>query len=259
MTLPDRFASAQAAQFVHQADFFAGQRDWNAAEQLFRKALSLDTSAPTRIAFGVCLAEQERYFEAISLLTPILDGTDRSAIGVVCHNLASIYREVGDFDLARRFQWRATLLQEHSCEEDLLGMANDALASQHPEIAASLVMTALEMKGNSVDDDSDGDLIATTGLVKAILSSPEDGLITVFAAYRRHQADSDYRGMGADLMNMAVLFGDVDRHRAERSCLVRAIRCFERASATHSRQKAQQQLDRFDRKRAVRSFDPRRN
>ena len=60
-------------------------------------------------------------------------------------------------------------------------------------------------------------------------------------------------------MNMAMLFDELNRHRAERACLVRAIRCFEKASAPFSCARARQQLDRHEQMHAVRSFDVRRS
>jgi Tfp pilus assembly protein PilF len=174
MTKPN--ASAYVEDLLFQAELLVDLREWKSADEVFRKALVLDKSPASRIAYGVCLAEQERYFEAISTFTPVLDGTNRAAIGIVCHNLAAIYRDVGDADLARRFQWRATLSEDHADESDLLGMANDA-----------------------------------------------------------------------------------QRHRAERACVVRAIRCFEMAPAPHSYRNARIQLDRLDQMQSIRSFDVRRN
>src|SRR5262249_15223869 len=132
-------AMRSAAILTTQAERCARRRHWRKADTLFLEAVSTDPSPASRIAYGVCLAEQERYFESISMFMPIMEGTDRRAIGIVCHNLAAIYREVGDFDLARRFQWRATLLQDESTAEDLVGLANDALINEHPEVAESLV------------------------------------------------------------------------------------------------------------------------
>ena len=260
MMNPDSVAAMlNAAKITAHAEACAERRDWKSADELFRQAVSLDVTPSSRIAYGVCLAAQERYFESISIFMPVLEGTDRTAIGIVCHNLAVIYREIGDYDLARRFQWRATLLQDDSTSEDLLGLANDALLSGHPEAAGSLVAAMCEMDGSDLDDSADGDLIATTALVKAKLHLTRDGLTMLFAAYRRHQSVDDYRGMGADLMNMAMLFAELNRYAAERVCLVRAIRCFEQVPAPHSCERARQQLDRYEQMHAVRSFDVRRN
>lgn len=252
-------ASASVENLFFQAELFAGLRDWRSAEETYRKALALDASPATRIAYGVFLAEQEKYFEAISIFTPVLDGTNRTAIAIVCHNLAAIYREVGDPDLARRFQWRATLMQDSADENDLLGMANDALAAGHHEVAESLVMTACEIKDGAIENCTDGDLIATTGLAYAAEGSTKEALTTLFTAYRRHQAAKDYRGMGTDLMNMSDLFGELGRHRTERTCLLRAIRCFENAPAPISLRNAHVQLKHFDRMESIRTFDLRRN
>jgi tetratricopeptide (TPR) repeat protein len=252
-------ASGSVEELFFQAELFAGLRKFELAEDAYQKALLIDKSPATRIAYGVFLGEQERYAESIATFTPILDGDNRTAIAIVCHNLAAIYREVGDLDLARRFQWRATLLKDSADETDLLGMANDALVAQQPETAAAQIMTACEMTGEPIEDCADGDLIATTGLAYAAEGSTKDALLTLFTAYRRHQAASDFRGMGADLMNMSALFGELNRHRTERTCVLRAIRCFQKAPAPLSLRNARQRLERLDRMDSIREFDVQRN
>lgn len=260
MKNPDSVAAMhKAAKLISHAEACAERREWQAADELFTRAIAIDTTPASRIAHGVCLANREQYNQAISAFMPILDGTDTLAIGIVCHNLAAIYRGVGDFDLARRFQWRATLLQDDSTSEDLLGLANDAIMSDHPEVAESLVMAAYEMNADVDGENADGDLIATVGLINAKMNAPREGMVALFAAYRRHQAAADFRGMGIDLLNMAMLFSETNRERAERSCLRRAIRCFERASAPFSCQRARHQLEQLDRMQSVRSFDACRN
>ena len=260
MKKPDSYSRDESAsELVFAAELSAKRHEWATTDELFRQAIALDSSAASRIAYGVCLSNQERFFEAISVFTPILDGADQFAIGIVCHNLAAIYREVGDLDLAKRLQWRATLLQEDSGPDDLLGMANDALAGECHRAAESLVMTAIDMHGSFDDQHTDGDLIATTGLVTAALNSAEQGIFTLFAAYRQHQAASDFRGMGADQFNLSILFGELKRFRAERACLKRAIRYFELAPAPYSLNRARLLLDRLDRMRIVRTFDGSRN
>ena len=177
----------------------------------------------------------------------------------MCHNLAAIYREVGDFELARRFQWRATLFLDDAGAEELLAMANDALANETYQTSESLLMAAIEMSGDVADEVRDGDLIATLGLIQAEITSPQQGMISLFSAYRRHQEVQDFRGMGNDLLNMSILFGRLQRHRAERACLKRAIRCFEKGPATCSVKQANDLVDIHDRIQFFRQFDGRRN
>jgi tetratricopeptide (TPR) repeat protein len=260
MMNPDSVAAMlNAAKLLAHAEKCAERREWKTADELFRQAISSDTSPRSRIAYGVCLAAQERYFESISAFMPIMEGTDRQAIGIVCHNLAAIYRDIGDFDLARRFQWRATLLQDESTLEDLVGLANDALISDHTDVAESLISAACEMDGEDFEGSADGDLIATAGLVKAKSGLTREGLYVLFAAYRRHRSIQDFRGMGFDLMNMAMLLGELNRHQAKKICLLRAIDCFQQAGAPQSRERAGQQLDQLGQMHAVRLFDVRRN
>jgi hypothetical protein len=248
-----------AQELLERAEFAASQRDWVVADGRFRDAVSVDITPASRIAYGVRLAERERYFDAISIFTPILDGQDLVAIGIVCHNLAAIYREIGDLDLARRFQWRATLQQVDLGTEELLGMASDALESNHPAVAESLIVAACAMTDDETGHIEDADLMATLGLVNATLKSTKQGLRNLFAAYHQHRSVHDFRGMGIDLLNMATLFGGIDRYRAERACLVRALQCFQQASAPVSYEKARLQLACFERKQRVRSFDAQRN
>lgn len=258
-TLGDDNADTKALHLVNRAEGCASHGDWKSADECFRSALQLSDSPRHRIAYSVCLALQERYYEAISTMMPVLDGQDRAAIGIVCHNLASIYREVGDYDLARRFQWRATLLDDSIDADGLLGMANDALSNNLPEVAGSLVLSATEMQSEADGEPNDADLLATAGLVEAETDSPEVGLLTLFTAYRWHRDENDLKGMGTDQLNMSVLFGKLNRHRAERACLVRAVRFFDRASATYSSMKARSELKRIDQLRRLRSFDAERN
>lgn len=257
--MTESYSSPSAESLFLQAELQAGLRDWPAAEQLYIQALAVDVSPAARIGYGVFLAEQERYSEAIRVFTPILDGTNRSAIAVVCHNLAAIYREIGDDDLARRFQWRATLMHDQADAVDLLGMANDALSAGNPDVAGSLVMSACEACEDDVVDPSDGDLTATMGLAYAAEGSTKEALLTLFTAYRHHQSASDYRGMGADLMNMSLVFGELRRHRAERTCVLRAIRCFQQAPAPLSLRNAYLRLECLDRMESIRNFDVQRN
>ena len=244
-----------AAALVRDAESSAGRGDWKTADKLFCQAMSVDTSPASRIAYGVCLTLQERYFEAIKIFTPILDGDDLSATAVVSHNLAAIYREVGEFELAGRFQWRATLLQDDAGPDDLLGMANDALIGEHFWAAESLVLSAIELQDDRTDQQVDGDFLGTKGLVQSIRNSAREGLFTIYAAYQKHQAMSDFRRMGIDQLNMSVLFGQLRRGRAERTCLMRAISCFERAPAPYSLNRARQMLERLERMQNLRSFN----
>ncbi len=260
MKIPDTHGdSERVSELIIDAERSSKCRDWSRADELFHQAILLDTSPASRIAYGVCLSRQERYFEAISIFTPILDGDNQQAIGVVCHNLAAIYREVGDFELARRFQWRATLFLDDAGAEELLAMANDALANETYQTSESLLMAAIEMSGDVADEVRDGDLIATLGLIQAEITSPQQGMISLFSAYRRHQEVQDFRGMGNDLLNMSILFGRLQRHRAERACLKRAIRCFEKGPATCSVKQANDLVDIHDRIQFFRQFDGRRN
>ena len=260
MTTSDPFdQSRRATVLTSSAESCADQRDWENADRLFLEALSLAPSLSIQIAYANRLAEQERYFEAISLFTQVLDSDDSFAIGIVCHNLAVIYRQLGDQDLARRFQWRATLLQDDLGSDDLLGMANDALLNNQIKIAESLVMTARTLSNDDEEPGLRADLTATEGIVKGLLESPRAAVRSLFKAFRQRRACNDLQGMGVDLLNIAAFFSNMNRIKAERACLVRAIHLFEQISAPILSQKARQQLVEVDENIQLNSFDVRRN
>ena len=252
---PLRETAAAASKLLTAAESSAGACLWQQADAQFTEAISLHDTASIRIAYGVYLFRRERFHEAICTLVPILDGSDLAAMGIVCHNLAAIYREIGDLDLARRFQWRATLLQTEADADVLLALANDAIAVGCLEAAEPLITTAVELNCDSTKSCQDGDLVATRGLLQAITDSPRQGLITLFSAYRLHQRHSDVRRMGTDLLNMANLFGELRRYRAEKTCLLRAIRCFRQVSANNSLERAFRQLEGHTRLEMLRTFD----
>ncbi|HEY0982830.1 hypothetical protein [Schlesneria sp.] len=246
---------SRAEQLLEAAENCAGGCHWQQANALFHQAISCDDTPASRIAYGAYLYRRGHFNHAISTLIPVLDGTDLKAIGIVCHNLAAIYREVGEVDLARRFQWRSTLLRNESDADELLAMANDAIAVGRLEAAKPLVAAAIELNSDEAADCSDGDLIATQGLLQGIMDSPRSGVVTLFWAYQLHRSHRDLKRMGTDLLNMANLFGELKRFRAEKSCLLRAIRCFANVSAHDLLHRAHGRLERHVRMHLLRSFN----
>lgn len=244
------------------ADELVRARKWNEADAVFKRAVSVDASCRSHIAFGCALAEQERFHEALCEMTSALDiaqaAADVDAISIIHHNFAVIYREVGDFDLARRFQQRA-LAQTDDCGSfELLALANDAWLAERHELAECLAGTAAD-----IDDEEAGsncpEIEATCAVISGFLHDPRKGIEPLLRAYARHKAAGEFRLMGIDLLNLSNLLGELGRYRGELACVRRAIACFNAAPAPISAAKARRILEHLERLRAVRQFDPSRN
>lgn len=264
MTTPkSSFASTQVAWLLKWADELVRTRSWSEADAVFERASSLDLTPASRLAHACALAEQERFREALGQLTEALDIAQRNgdlhSLATINHNLASIYRELGDSNLARRFQKRA-LNQLGDCGPDeLLGLANDAWLAERHELAECLAGTAADMDDEPELCEPNPEVEATLGLMSGFLTDPREGIRPLLRAYARHRAAGELRLMGHDLLNLSALLGELGRHRGELACVRRAIACYDDAPAPFSAAKARRLLGHLERMKTLRQFDPSRN
>jgi tetratricopeptide (TPR) repeat protein len=257
MSKPDFVSSQAATAELSRAEQLDSAGSWMAADSSYTKAVNLDTTPASRIAFGNSLATREQFHAAICQLTAALDmasaAGDREALGVIFHNLAGIYRELGDADLARRFQQRALLQMDDCGPSELLGLANDAWLSQRTELAACLASSCADL-------DDEGSLAleaqATYSVITAQTEDPRSGIRSLIRVYRQHQAVGAERLMGIDLLNLAVLLSAGARYQTEINMVRRAIRHFVKASAPVSAAKAGEVLANLQRMQSLREFDP---
>jgi tetratricopeptide (TPR) repeat protein len=244
-----------------RADALALEGDWGAVDDCFAAAVARDQSPTSRIAFASSLAERERYHEALCQMTAALDlasaDCDREALSVIHHNLAAIYRELGDFGLAQRFQQRAILEMDNCGSDELLGLTNDAWLSNRRQLAESLAESAVELgDGAGPAIESEAMLAVISGLNSG---NARDGIRSLLRAYRAHRAKSAYRLMGIDLLNLSLLFGEIGWPQGEISLVQRAIYCFDKAAASVSSAKAHRILALLTCAQSLRAFDPSRN
>lgn len=264
MTKPESaFASSHVAWLLKWADDLVRARSWSAADAVFQRAISLDASPCSCIAYGCTLAEQERFNEALCQMTAALDiaqnRADRNELATIYHNLAAIYRELGDNDLARRFQQRAIAHVDDCGPDELLGLANDAWLAERHELAECLAGTAADIDEEDEYREPSAEVEATLGLLNGFLNDPREGIRPLLRAYARHKAAGELRLMGNDLLNLSVLLGELGRHRGELACVRRAIASFDDAPAPVSAAKARRLLAHLERLRQLRQFDPSRN
>ncbi len=264
MTKPEpAFASSHVAWLLKWADDLVRARSWAEADAVFQRAIAVDASPCSGIAYGCALAEQERFHEALCQLTAALDIAqrrgDRDALATIYHNLAAIYRELGDNDLARRFQQRAISQVDDCGPDELLGLANDAWLAERLELAECLAGTAADIDEEDDFREPSPEVEATLGLLKGFLRDPREGIRPLLRAYSRHKAIGELRLMGNDLLNLSALLGELGRHRGELACVRRAIACFDSAPAPVSAAKARRLMAHLERLRQLRQFDPSRN
>jgi tetratricopeptide (TPR) repeat protein len=233
---------------------------WEDVDACYARLLDADESPLCRIAFGSSLATRERFNEAICQFTEALDvasaSGDREALSAIFHNLAAVYRELGDPDLARRFQQRSVQQMDDCGPAELLGLANDAWLSDRKELAAFLSTACIDF-----DDPEQVDLEAqaTASVIAGLTSDPREAIRPLIEVFRQHKRMNNLRLMGIDLLNLSALVGELERFRTEIQLVQQAINCFERAPAPVSANKARQHLSMLQRMQSLRNFDPQWN
>jgi tetratricopeptide (TPR) repeat protein len=264
MTNPEfAVASSYVVWLLRWADKLVRQRDWKNTDLVFQRAVAQDVSPCSCIAYGCALVQQERYREALDQMTTALDIAsltgDPSALAAIFHNFAAVYRELGDYDLARRFQQRAISKSDDCGPEELLGLSNDAWISGRKQLAASLAEAAAGLADSEEDAAACIEAEASLDLIDGLLNEPHTGIRTLLRAYAHHRNVGDLRLMGTDLLNLSVLFGELGRYRGEIAFVRRAIRLFDQAPAPLSAAKARRILVLLERMHSLRTFDPSRN
>jgi tetratricopeptide (TPR) repeat protein len=231
---------------------------WSEAVALLRRLAPETGSRAVRLMLGAVLAEREFYHEAIQLWTLVIENAmrdgDRHHLAAACSNLAAVYRAVGDHDLARRFQQRALRLQDDCGAEDLLHLANDALAYRCWKLAESLLATAAELAGD--DESLQATVLATMGLSRLLQGHPAEAAECLQEAYRFHAAEGADGDAGRDLLNLAVAHRQQGQLRREARCLRRAARHFQRAGAVQSLVAVAARRRQVDHLLALQQLDP---
>lgn len=265
MSEPETNSSMQrVTNELRRAERLGLQGQWAEADACYRSAIELDGTPASRIAFAASLATREQYHDALCSLMDALDQAsksgDQQALGVIYHNLAAIYRELGDYDLARRFQQRSILQLEDCRAVDLLGLANDAWLSGRAEIATCLASSCTEL--DPEDDAVDFVALeaqATLAITMGVTEDPRQGIRALIQIYRHHRDANDMRSMGIDLLNLSALVSELGWYQTEMNFVRQAIGHFDQAPAPVSAVRARQNLALLERMQSLRNFDPSKN
>jgi tetratricopeptide (TPR) repeat protein len=248
----------------------AGREFWTAVEALLDAGRWTDAAVTVRamahqsgqftpcVTLGTLFYERGRRNDAVREWTDAL--TDAQSAGqwsvaaAAHHNLAAMYRDVGDYQLARLFQQRAMSLQADCGPDELLQLGNDAIAARRWELAESLYQAAAELVEDG--DPMLSDLAATRGVLCGFQGEPFVGLRWLQQAYREHVADGRHDHAGKDLLNAAALFEQLQRLGWARMCVTLARTHFELTDDAPWVRTSIQHLDRIDALQRVASIVP---
>lgn len=234
---------------------------WHDAEVTLRAVAESTGSHEARISLGTLLADRGQLHAAVREWTRVIDsayvGGDRAALSAVYHNLAAIYRQLGDVDLARRFQQRSLTLQDACGPEDLLQLANDALSTRSWDLAESLLDAAAGFASNGVEtSDLTHQILATRGLLLGLRGRPLVGIPLLRRSFHQNRLAGNDLLAGKDLVNLAALFDQTERPGLAILCLRGALRYFRAAEDAVEVNRARYLLRSAARARAWREFSP---
>ena len=237
----------------------------DAAEAVFRAAVTCDSSIATRLAL-VEFYDRTENFEAARTgyhqlwRDAVLQGDPR-LLAVVLHNLATIERRLGNWSSARSHQLSsisASLKTGHSetGAADLTNRALDAMATQEYELAESLLLRSLVIEHNSGSLAGQAADYGNLGVLAGLRGDLNVALRFLARAYSLHRELGDMTGAGSDLLNLSEIFVSMGRFSLGAKCLVRAVEDFRRSNSKRSLKTAKARLAEVRRVIGVMQHDP---
>lgn len=170
----------------------------------------------------------------------------------ICHNLASILREAGEYDIAAGYQqltWKFAELSarrspvETTHPDDLSAEAADRLARgdlDGAETRFAISLHAERRRGNLQGEASDWGNLFLAAMLRGDWRS---AIFRWHRAWSLHRKLDDQRGIGIDLMNLAELALRLRKPRTARRLLDRAAICFGLADAPALVERAMEKRD----------------
>lgn len=235
--------------------------DWAACEALGLQLVDLGT-AEEQLVWSDFLLRRGRFGEVLSqlgeLLTEAEQQGDLPLVGAVCSRFAIAYRCVGDWRTAQRFQARALHHTDDCGADELLHLAQQALAAKNWNLAESLSRFAGQFATD--DEELQGHVLATRGLAAA-----GQGRMTRATRLLRRGRDAHRRAhcvvaLCQDWINASAVAAQMERCDLEVRCLERAVGLATRhADAAWLLQRASELLARTRLAHQSLSFDASRN
>lgn len=234
---------------------------WGDAVATLRAVIARTGWLELQVTLGALLFERQHYFQAIAAWTAVIEAAGQQGrldlLAAVYSNLAASFRELGDPTLARRFQQQALRYQDDFGAEDLLHLANDAIAAGHYELAESL----LDATGDLLGDDPrlQAEIFATHGVIALRRGTPRLARRGLLTAYRAHLQIGDEAGAARDLLNTAEAFQTMNRLSAAQRCLEQAERHFQNSGQPAWSAEARRRSVRLQRVLQLSGFDASQN
>lgn len=206
------------------------------AGALFSQAVSLDDSPRARFESAAFLArsgddagaavEWQRIWEALS-------GPEYAELtATVSHNLAALYRQRGDWALARRWQQRSAALRAGGSDSlqwtadpaSLVGAANDAMAGRKWVDAERFLAAALRISRLREDSAGEADALGSCGVLLQLQGKLAAAIRCFANAISGHRLAGDDQGAAIDGLNLATVCVQQGRARAALSAAKLAVR-----------------------------------
>uniref|UniRef100_A0A7C4LJN1 Tetratricopeptide repeat protein n=1 Tax=Schlesneria paludicola TaxID=360056 RepID=A0A7C4LJN1_9PLAN len=245
----------------HEVERLLETNCWSQAIDRLRELANETGSLEVRLSLGALLAEHEWYCEAIREWTVVVEEAAATGrwleLAAAYSNLAAVYRDLGDFALARSFQQQALRLVPDCDAADLLHLANDALACGRCELAEALLRSAADLC--AAEDPMQAAIIASAGIVRLLEGTPRAAAVFLRQSYRRHRDAGNWRFAGYDLWNLAAAMQQLGRLRLAERYLKQAAECFALAGRPGQQLRAQFRGRQMQRLRGFLAADPRQN
>lgn len=257
---------------LEQAEFWTHQNAPERARGLFLKAISLETGPEPRweyVRFLVQFGEEPAAILQLTLLWEEAKRQGQVDWGIAaCERLAEIYREQGQWAIARSYQQQAISARMRSEStkssggypmSELLATANDALSRGDVAFAEQLVACAM----NGSDDQNHpvemGDALGTRGAILLVKRELAPAWRCILRAYFFHCRAGDDEGRLVDLLNLAAVSREWGRWDLARRLLVKAQGIARRLNQPRLLARAERFLEEAERILAVALRVPERN
>jgi hypothetical protein len=235
--------------------------DWSACDALGLQLAELGT-AEEQLVWSDFLIRRGRFGEVLSQLGELLTEAEQQGnlplVGAVCSRFAIAYRCVGDWRTAQRFQARALHHTNDCGADELLHLAQQALAAKNWNLADSLSRFASQLATD--DDELQGHVLATRGLAAAGHGDLARATKLLRRGRDAHRRARCVVALCQDWINASAVAAQMDRTDLEVRCLERAVGLATRHSdAAWLHQQASELLTRARLTHGSRSFDATRN
>ena len=280
---PQALSFAKCLARVDHAEHLESVGRISEARAVFASAMDHAAGCFAKVRFAAFLLRTEEFTDAITLLESLQQEAastgDGALMSVVANNLAAVYRERGQADLARRLQQvslscaarsarptdlTASPMTVNDAERDdlehlaadLSNLANDAILAEDFSTAERLLESSFSIEtslGNLPGQASD---LGSLGVVAMLQGDLTTAVKRLREALALHAQLGDLRSVGNDLLNLSQAYGNLGAWDEAVATLELAVGHFGRCRAVMSESRARLLLTEARRRRRVASVTP---